>query len=156
FRDVKNRTCSHFFGIFFEPIFPIFLRKELIAGEEYKELLNVATFDNFSKPDVPCVGGRNHYQDIVATYPQEVESFKLPRYQAIRDFLNDAYPVIGVNNLIAYLKCVHIPPENSNILCVPPITVKGILSVKPRPTRFSAYLVENHEQNINCSCMCHW
>src|SRR4051794_14596362 len=34
FRDVKNRTRSHLFGIFFEPVFPIFLCKELITGEE--------------------------------------------------------------------------------------------------------------------------
>ena len=34
FGDVKNRTRAHFFGIFFEPVFPIFLCKELTTGEE--------------------------------------------------------------------------------------------------------------------------
>ena len=58
-------------------------------------------FDNFSKPNVPGIGGGHHHQDIVATYPKEVESFKFPRYQPIRDFLNDAHPMIGVDNLIA-------------------------------------------------------
>jgi hypothetical protein len=58
--------------------------------------------------------------------------------------------VIGVNDLIAYLKCVHIPPKTPNILCVRNDGVKGILSVKPRPSRISAYLVQYYEQNINC------
>ena len=106
-----------------------------------KELLDIASFNDLSEADIPGIGCGNHDQDVVATDPKEIEPFELPGNQAIRNLLDDAYPMVGVNNFIAYLKCVHRPPKNRIILTGVPGPVKGIVSLKPRPTRISAYLV---------------
>ena len=96
-------------------------------------MLNVAAFDDFSQPDVPGVRRGNHHQDIVGTYPQEIKSFKFARYQAVRNLFYDPNSMVGINNLITYLKCIHVPPENSSIVGVTTCQRQGASGLEPTP-----------------------
>src|SRR5262249_18977156 len=107
FRDMDDRTGAHLLRILLEAVFPVFLAEELITRQKRKELLYIPALYNLSKTNIAGVCGRNHHQNIVRTYPQEVKTLELTGNQTIRDLFNDPNAMVGIDNLIAYLKCIH-------------------------------------------------
>jgi len=75
-RQAEDRSGTHLFRVFLESVFPVFLREEFIIGEECEELLDVASFDDLAKADIPGIGCWNHYENVVRTYPEEIKPLK--------------------------------------------------------------------------------
>src|SRR6266516_2551180 len=136
---MKNRSRAHFFRVFLKSVFPVFLCEKLIAAEECDKLFHVTPFNDLTKPDVPGVGGGYHDQDVVGTYSKQVKPFKLALNQTIRNFFNDPNAMVGVNDFIAYLKCIHIPPDELALFYAGSLArSRRMPLVKPRLSRTSA------------------
>ena len=85
---MENRPGAHPFGVFLESILPISLGEEFVVAKVVEQLSDVFPVDDLSETHVPGVHCRHHYQDVVRTDSQQIESFKFSRNQTVGNFFN--------------------------------------------------------------------
>ena len=116
FGDVKDGSGAHSFRVLLESVLPVSLGEKLVAAEVVEQLIDVFPVNDLAEPDVACVCGRHHYQDVVGADSEEVEPFELARYQTIGNLFNYSNPVIRVDNLVANLKLIHMAVKAAAIV----------------------------------------
>ena len=59
--------------------------------------------------------------------------------------------MVGIDHLVAYLKCIHVPPENSSIVGVRTYQRQGASGLEPTPLADLGFILHGHTKNFRRS-----
>src|SRR4029453_13374122 len=108
--DVEQRARAHPIRVVLEPAFPVLAGIDLAVAEETVETIDFRIAYGLAKAYAVCVFARNEPRRLVRHHAELVKPAGHTHDGSALDLLNDAEPMIRVNDLVADLEC-HVAPS---------------------------------------------
>ena len=99
--DLEQGAGAHAVGVLFEAVFPVGGAEVVGDGEKVENLLHLAVANHAANADAAHVVAGHHHLKAAGFDVEQIELFHRGADGAAADLLDNADPVVGIDDLVA-------------------------------------------------------